>query len=567
VSPEGQPSREKPVARKRGSRGRVPRPAAALPSRATHVEAAPHLAVHIDAARDAERKGNHEEARRHYEAALRALRDEEDARVAPALLRWTGTNHRAEGNGGAALDCYGASLVVARRLRNRRDVAHALNWIGIIYQDRGRLDAADRVFHAARHTAWRARDRHIVAMVEQNLGINCNIRGKLDEALVHYRRALVCYERLGERRYTAQVLNVLGMLYTDRKQWAAAERAFERAANLCAELGEAHTRVMVEVNRAELCVTRGQLERARAACDRALALAEPLRQLPALAEVYRWYGAIFREAGQPAESEKYLHLAFDIARSHDIPLLAAEAQRELASLFRAQERNREALQALLDSRRIFKELQARRDLAELGQRLAELESQFVSVVAAWAESIEAKDRYTHGHCARVTEYGTALARRLGFDEDAIHWFRMGAYLHDVGKIETPVEILNKPGRLTTEEFEIMKRHTTAGDAIVAELNFPWDIRPIVRSHHEAWDGSGYPDGLAGEAIPIAARILCVADVFDALSSTRPYRPALSLAEALGIMERSSGTQLDPDIFNVFCELIGENAFPSLVAAA
>jgi len=526
-----------------------------------------HIAAHIESARASERAGQPADARGHYEQALRSLRPS-DARFAASLLRWIGSSyHRGEGNAGAALDCYVASLATARAHRNRRDVAHALNWIGILHQDHGRLDVADRLFDAARRTAWRVRDRRIVAMVEQNLGINCNIRGDLDEALKHYRRALDCYERLKATPYIAQVLNVLGMLYTDLRRWRLAEHAFTRSAALCSELGEVHTHAMVEVNRAELFMTRGAFQAAREACDRAHVLATVLGQRPTLGEVYRWYGAIHRETGDNEAAESYLREAFDIARSHEIPLLEAESRRELALLFRVQGRNREALEALLDSRRIFKELRARRDLAELGRRMAALEKEFLGVVEAWAESIESKDRYTHGHCSRVAEYSTTLARHMGFDDDAIQWFNMGAFLHDVGKMETPIEILNKPGTLTDEEFAIMKRHTVAGDEIVSGLNFPWDIRPIVRSHHEYWDGSGYPDGLAGEEIPLAARILCVSDVFDALTTARPYRPALSIGEALSIMTRSAPRQFDPVIFPLFCRLIRENAFPSLVAAA
>jgi putative nucleotidyltransferase with HDIG domain len=522
----------------------------------------------VEAARAAERAGQHTEARAHYERALHALREPADGRFAAALLRWIGSSYqRAEGDGIAALDCYRASLTVARAHRDRRAVAHALNWIGILHQDHGKLDAADRLFNAARRSAWRVHDRRIVAMIEQNLGINCNIRGELDEALKHYRRALDCYERLGETRYIAQVLNVLGMLYTDLERWRLAEQAFARSARLCSQLGEVYTNVMVEVNRAELLVTRGNIESARAACDRAHALARTLGQKPPLGEVYRWYGAIQREAGDHESAESYLKGAYEIARGHDMPLLEAESRRELALLFRVQGRNREALEALLDSRRIFTELRARRDLAELGRRVAALEKEFLELVQAWAESIESKDRYTHGHCARVAEYSTTLARHMGFDDDAILWFHMGAFLHDVGKTETPIEILNKPGKLTDEEFAIMKNHTVAGDQIVSGLNFPWDIRPIVRSHHEAWDGRGYPDGLEGEEIPLAARILCVADVFDALTTARPYRKALSIAEALSIMTQSAHRQFDPVIFPLFCQLIRENAFPSLVAAA
>ena len=135
------------------------------------------------------------------------------------------------------------------------------------------------------------------------------------------------------------------------------------------------------------------------------------------------------------------------------------------------------------------------------------------------------------------------------------WLRMGAFLHDVGKTEVPVEVLNKPSGLTPEEWELMKAHTTKGDEIVAALEFPWEIRPIVRSHHEKWDGTGYPDRLAGYDIPLHARILCIADVFDALTTTRSYRPALSRAEALRIMTRDAGKHFDPELLEIFCTIL------------
>ncbi|HEX6693828.1 MAG TPA: HD-GYP domain-containing protein, partial [Longimicrobiales bacterium] len=192
---------------------------------------------------------------------------------------------------------------------------------------------------------------------------------------------------------------------------------------------------------------------------------------------------------------------------------------------------------------------------ELDHRLDGLEETYLAVVEQWAESIEAKDRYTAGHCGRVADYAVRLAAASGFKGRDLTWFRMGGFLHDVGKTGVPLEILNKPGKLTDEEFLLMQSHTTMGDDIVAPLNFPWDIRPLVRSHHEKWDGTGYPDRLKGEEIPFAARILCVADVYDALTSARSYRPALSQAEAFKIMDRESGTTLDPVLYARFRELM------------
>jgi HD-GYP domain-containing protein (c-di-GMP phosphodiesterase class II) len=127
---------------------------------------------------------------------------------------------------------------------------------------------------------------------------------------------------------------------------------------------------------------------------------------------------------------------------------------------------------------------------------------------------------------------------------------MGALLHDVGKIVVPPSILNKPGPLTAKEWAVMKRHPQAGVHLLREIEFPWDIRPMVRHHHEHWDGSGYPDGLVGEDIPFSARVLCLADVFDALTSSRSYRAGLTPGKALSVMREDCGRIFDPALFEL-----------------
>lgn len=507
-------------------------------------------------ARAAERVGEHGRARKLFEEALHSG-GAEDAPTEAALLRWIGVTHRAEGDTEAALDCFRASKAAAVQRGNRADQAHALNWFGIVYLDRGRLDLADRMFGRARRLARQAGNRRLVAMAEQNLGISANIRGDVHGALDHYQRSLSCYRRLGEDRFTALVLNDIGMAHTDLGHWPRAAEALDEAAAICDRVVDLHTRVMVEVNRAELALAQHDLESAERSCDVALVLGERLGQEPVLGEVFRWVGAVRRLQGHQPEAEHHLLEAARIADQYGLPLLAAESQRELAEVFREQDRNRDALVALSYAHRLFTGLHASRDLAEVGRRLRELESAFMAVVQEWGESIESKDRYTAGHCRRVADYSVMLAKAVGLDPETLRWFRMGAFLHDIGKIAVPGSILNKPGRLTPEERRIMERHTEVGADIVAEIEFPWDIRPMVRNHHERWDGTGYPDGLAGHAIPLAARILCVADIFDALTTTRSYRPAFAPVEALAIMRDEAGQVLDPDLFARFETLIRE----------
>ncbi|HWI63281.1 MAG TPA: HD-GYP domain-containing protein [Symbiobacteriaceae bacterium] len=172
----------------------------------------------------------------------------------------------------------------------------------------------------------------------------------------------------------------------------------------------------------------------------------------------------------------------------------------------------------------------------------------------WAASIEARDRYTGGHVERVTRYATELAPLVPGWQMDMELFHLACILHDVGKIAVPDQILNKPGALTAEEWLTMQQHPTNGSDLVLRTNAPPEVAAIVRHHHERWDGKGYPDGLKAQAIPLAARVLAVADAFDAMTSVRPYRPALSLREAGARIREGAGTQFDPAVVSAFEEV-------------
>ncbi|QGP93893.1 Diguanylate cyclase, GGDEF domain [Neomoorella glycerini] len=171
--------------------------------------------------------------------------------------------------------------------------------------------------------------------------------------------------------------------------------------------------------------------------------------------------------------------------------------------------------------------------------------------------INIKDRYTFGHSERVMSYSLALAKKLPLSEEEKDTLRYGAYLHDLGKIEVESAILNKTGFLTAREWEIMKMHTIYGSEIVKPLLFFQDISPIIRSHHENYDGSGYPDGLKGEEIPLPARIVRLADSFDAMTTDRPYKKALTFSQASQELQRYAGSHYDPLLVDLFLEAVKE----------
>jgi len=189
------------------------------------------------------------------------------------------------------------------------------------------------------------------------------------------------------------------------------------------------------------------------------------------------------------------------------------------------------------------------------RHLSELNRLYLSTIETLAMAIDAKDQITHGHIRRVQIFAVGLARAMGVNEPAqIKAVEAAALLHDMGKLAVPEYILNKPGPLTPAEFEKMKLHASVGADILSAIDFPYPVVPIVRHHHENWDGTGYPDGLKSSEIPVGARILSVVDCFDALTSDRPYRPRLSDAEALRILNERRGTMYDPLVVDTFARV-------------
>ena len=186
------------------------------------------------------------------------------------------------------------------------------------------------------------------------------------------------------------------------------------------------------------------------------------------------------------------------------------------------------------------------------RHVAQVDRFYLSTVETLATAIDAKDEVTHGHIRRVQLAAVGLARALGVNDDGtIKAIEAAALLHDTGKLAIPEHILNKPGKLTPAEFEVMKQHARIGAEILSSVEFPYPVVPIVRHHHENWDGTGYPDGVSGTDIPIGARVLSVVDCFDALTSDRPYRRRMTDEASLAILRERSGTMYDPLVVERF----------------
>jgi putative nucleotidyltransferase with HDIG domain len=524
----------------------------------------PHISALLERATLQERAGTWDEAAGTLHAVYMASWEEGDsASLLEAVVR-LGHCHRLAGRQELSEDMLGLARTLGE-LHDRDDiVGRALNGLGVLAQQRGDMDAAELLYLQGNEFGRRAEHQELIGETEQNLGVVANIRGDVDEAQARYETALEYLDPVRSVRGRITSLNNLGLLLLEKGRLDEAAVHLGAALRICQEVGDVVREGAVHINHAELYLARGEIDRAREACDEGFEIFSRLNDEQRQADALRFYGVIYRESGKLHLAEIHLQRAIQITHATNA-YLEANTQREMARVLRMQGRNRQALEALNRSHTLFTSLQARSDLADIDQRVAELEVDFLSLVRFWGESIEAKDRYTLGHCARVADYACRIAERAGLTERDLVWFRMGAFLHDVGKTEVPEEILNKPGRLTDEERAIMERHTVIGDEMLAPVEFPWDIRPMVRSHHERWDGHGYPDQLAGEDIPRSARIMRIADVFDALTTARSYRRPLTPEEALAIMQDDAGS-FDPELFEIFLELYPEFA-PTAVEAA
>jgi putative nucleotidyltransferase with HDIG domain len=219
-------------------------------------------------------------------------------------------------------------------------------------------------------------------------------------------------------------------------------------------------------------------------------------------------------------------------------LQAALAEREEQALEKESQLERYAA----DLRETFKEERA---------RAQELRASYVATVRALANAVEARDAYTGKHAERVAAYGITIARAGGMSLADDPQIEFGFLLHDVGKVAVPDAILFKPEPLNVPERTVMEKHAEIGWEILRDVDFLGSAKLVVRHHHERWDGAGYPDGLAGEDIPLAARVFSVADTFDALTTDRPYRPAMEIGRARAIVEEGSGTQFDPAAVEAF----------------
>lgn len=507
-------------------------------------------------ARERERAGCIPEAIECYETAIaQAERSGEQTELAEALRRLAVLRHQRDECEVARRLCQ-RSYEVACQLRHELLAAEALNTLGVMFLREGSLAESRETCLQALERGGHA--KALSARVDQNLGVLANIQGDLDEAMSRYHNSLEAYQSLGDEHGCALAYHNLGMVSADRELFEDAARYFHQSFAIAERTGDVYLQGLCLVNGAEVHLARQRYEDARHNAEAALALFDQLGARALKSGAYRIIGVVYRETGRPVLAESRLRAAIELAVATGSVLNEAEASRELALVYQAMGRNQEALSLLNAAHRLFNRLDARVDLVNVDGKVAELEGTYLAVVREWGQSIESSDSYTFGHCSRVADNAVAVAQDLGRDETEITTIRLGAYLHDLGKVKVPHEILNKPGRLTDDEFETIKMHPIWGLELLASVEFPWDLKPIIRWHHEKYDGRGYPDRLQGDEIPLSAQIVGIADVYDALTTTRSYRGAMSVEQAVAEITRCRNSW-SPRVYQAFMEAVAEPA--------
>jgi putative nucleotidyltransferase with HDIG domain len=494
-----------------------------------------------------------------FEEALRCCDTRGETGRKAEVLRRMGHIRSKKGEWSDALELYRESLEICEREGDDRGKAYALCSIGTVHLEQGAWPEVRRHYGEALRVTRRTGDTALIAQIYNNLGAMNNILGNWEDAIRYYRKCIPILEAADNRKGLAETYHNLGITSVDKGDLDGGDAYFLRSLEFSRACGDVRLSAYSTLNRAEIHRLQKKHEIALRLGRESFKVLQEVDDKLGMAEAYRILGSIERERGDDVKSEEDILLSVEINRRYDNPLGIAESYRELGLTYRHQERSKDALEALSESFRVFREIKARKSLEDVDRKIFQLEDLYFQIAQSMGEGVESKDTYTFGHSQRVANYALALAKALDLRIEDRKAVLVASFLHDLGKIDVDDEILRKPGKLTEAEFDVIKKHPQWGVEKLATVNFPWVVKPLILHHQEKWDGSGYPMGLAGEEIPLGARIISIADFFDALTTDRPYREALSLEVTFAIIREETGRILDPGITPVFVEMIESRA--------
>jgi putative nucleotidyltransferase with HDIG domain len=500
-------------------------------------------------------RGEWDKALRCFEKALDTFETEDDEKLKVEVLRRMGHIKSKKGEWKDALNLYEESLRICESEGDLPGKAYALSSIGTVYLEQGCWDRVKEFYAEALGAARQTKDIKLIAQIYNNMGAMNNILGNWEEAIRHYRKCIPLFEELGNEKGLAETYHNLGITSVDKGDLDGGDRYFLESLKISVAIKDIRLSAYSSLNRAEISRLNKDFEHALELGKKACSVLEEVDDKLGMAEAHRIVGAIERELGEVDKAEKIILQSVDINRRYDNPLGIAESYRELGLTYLKQENSKSALEALSESFKVFREIKARKSLEDVDSKIFELEDLYFQIAKSMGEGVESKDTYTFGHSQRVANYALAIAKVMDLSIEERKSILLASFLHDLGKIDVDTDILTKPGKLTDEEFEVIKKHPMWGVEKLASINFPWEVKSLILHHQERWNGSGYPMGLVEHNIPLGARIIAVADFFDALTTDRPYRDALSLEVTLEIIEEETGKILDPEITPIFVDMI------------
>ncbi|MBN2171003.1 MAG: tetratricopeptide repeat protein [Candidatus Krumholzibacteriota bacterium] len=474
--------------------------------------------------------------------------------AAAAAMKQAGRLYRSRGLWDEALAAYDTALSIYAEQDDEQGLADIENSLGIANFEKGRWEESERHYLRALDLigdeAFALR-----AKINNNLGALYNARGETDKAVNSYLRSIPDFQLAGNQLGLAQAYHNLGMSFAARSDWASAGEYYDKSIEISESLDARELTALTYLNLADLHVKTASPLPAEEYCRLAEAMLAELDDRLGLAEAHKILGAVAALKRDWDAARSHFERSIALNEECSSPLGLAEAYYEFGRMCRDADRTEEAHSLLGRSLVLFERLQAARDAESVRGEVAKIEKLYLDVIEALSSAVENKDHYTQGHSSRVAHISLRLVEALRLDEATARGVVIAAYLHDVGKITTPDTILNKPGKLTEAEYDQIKRHPEAGVASLGDVQFPWPVKQYILHHHERYDGSGYPGRLQGDEIPIGARIIALADFFDALTTDRSYRRAWSQEQAVDIIRKNRGVLFDPHLTDCFLALV------------